>query len=95
MRPALSFGDDIVVKLSCIPSDKTSEQDLFHTLDDTKEQVACHQAEEWKGGNTTQGKPLFVKKGSLFDRPSLRTAAMTMLLNLKYELRGCVFAPPS
>ena len=49
MRPALSFGDAIIVKLSCILPDKTSWQDLFQTLDNTKEQVPCQQAEGIKG----------------------------------------------
>ena len=45
-----------MVKLSCIPLAKTIWQNAFPTLDNTKEQVPCQQAEEWKGKDTSQEK---------------------------------------
>ena len=64
MRPALSLGDDTLVKLNCIVPDNTSWQDSFPTLDNTKEQVLCQQAEESKSKDTSQGKQFLKIRGS-------------------------------
>lgn len=90
IRPTLSFGDDIVVKLSCIRPADTSWEDLFPTLDNTKEQVPCQQAEQLKGKDTSRGKR-FLKIRLLIDGPSLRNAAMTKLQTLKMINFGTVF----
>ena len=70
MRPALSLGDDMLAKLSCILPDNTTWQDSFPTLENTNEQVLCQQAEESKGKDTSQGKQFLKIRGSWLTDPA-------------------------
>ena len=91
MRPALSLGDDMLVKLICILPDTTTWQDSFPTLENTKEQVLCQQAEESKEGHESR-KAVFESTRLLIDRLSLRTAAMTTPQTLKMVNFPAVFS---